>query len=115
MATTELSFNISNLISIGVVLISSIVGYVKLHGQVKNNHKDIESIETDFKEDKIHAKNSRNAIKKEMTENLKEKEAVIMKRIDKTQNDMKAYFSKADQKTETMNEKLNQIIGMLRK
>ena len=111
----DLSFNLGDLITLGLIIIPAIIGYTKLQGKTKNNEDSISSLLEKHKEDILHITNGKRAIKKDLI-GMIEKEAEITKnRIDKTQERMEKLNDSNQIEFKSINEKLNRILGLLEK
>lgn len=120
----DVVFGIKDVITIGGGIIATVTAYLTLKFEFKafkesvvvdlaNLNKEIDKDISTIQEEIMNAKRGRHAIKKELTDLIKEKEETAMKRIDKTQEEMKEYVKTTNAEFKEINSKLDKIIGSL--
>lgn len=111
----DLTFNLGDLITLGVIIIPAIIGYTRLQGKTKNNGDSIKNLEEKQKDDVLHIQNGKRSIKKELISMIEKEAEVTKNRIDKTQERMEKLNDANQIEFKSINEKLNRILGLLEK
>ncbi len=119
-AMNDVTFTLGNLITIGGGFVVTLSTFLKLQydqkaeakatvvrfeTMEKENNKEIEKLNDTI----VHVQNGKRAMKKELLEIVKEKDEMTRARIDKTQNEMKAYSEKTDQEFKEINSSISKV------
>jgi len=121
---TEVVFGVKDIFTIGGSIIATVTAYLTLKFELKafkestlKKLDDIDRVHDKFlaftKEELINAKRDRNSIKRELLDDIKEKNDTSMKRIDKTQLEMKEYVNTTNAEFKEINSKLDRILGKM--
>lgn len=121
---TDVVFGIKDIFTIGVGIIATVTAYLTLKFELKafkeatqKKMDDIDKLHDKevaiLKEDLMNAKRGRNAIKRELLDDIKDKNEMAMKRIDKTQSEMKEYVNTTNAEFKEINSKLDRILGKM--
>ena len=117
---SDVTFTLGNLITIGGGALATASAFFKLQYDQKSEtkatvvrfktmekemSKEIEKLNDTI----IHVQNGKRSIKKELLEVIKEKDEMTRARIDKTQNEMKAYSEKTDQEFKEINSSISKV------
>jgi trans-2-enoyl-CoA reductase len=106
---TDVVFGVKDLITIGGSVIATVTAYLTLKFEFKA-HKDAYEKEANLlKEELLNAKNGRRAIEKKAAMDLKEKDELIQKRIDKTQEKLDKEIEKNTQEFNKINETISGV------
>jgi len=117
IATTgmDLTFNLGDLITLGLIIVPAIIGYTRLQSKTKNNEDSISSLSEKQKEDLLHITNGKRAIKKDLISMIEKESEITNNRIDKTQDRVEKLNDANQIEFKSINEKLNRILGLLEK
>ena len=121
---TDVVFGVKDIFTIGGGIIATVTAYLTLKFELKafkeatlKKLDDVDKThdkELNFlKEELMNAKRGRNAIKRELLDDIKEKNETAMKRIDKTQLEMKEYVNTSNAEFKEINSKLDRILGKM--
>lgn len=117
IATTgmDLTFNLGDLITLGLIIVPAIIGYTRLQSKTKNNEDSILSLSEKQKEDLLHITNGKRAGKKDLIIMIEKESEMTNNRIDKTQDRVEKLNDANQIEFKSINEKLNRILGLLEK
>lgn len=115
----DVVFGMRDVITIGGGILATATAYLtlkfSLSAKEKADETRFQNVEKKQEEDKLHIQNSKRAMKKDLISMI-EKEALVTKnRIDSTQFDMKENQKSNNIEFKELNEKLNVIIGYVKK
>lgn len=109
-------FSTKDVIYLLVLILGGAAGYWKLISSNKENQVKIKTVEKEnvkefhrFDGEVIAIKNRERGIKSELTELIKEKEAMLHNRVDKTQQEMKSYVDKTETEFKSINDNVAKI------
>jgi len=117
IATTgmDLTFNLGDLITLGLIIVPAIIGYTRLQSKTKNNEDSILALSEKQKEDLLHITNGKRAGKKDLIIMIEKESEMTNNRIDKTQDRVEKLNDANQIEFKSINEKLNRILGLLEK
>jgi len=105
----DVVFGVKDLVTIGGGVVATVTAYLTLKFELKAHIETYGNQIKSLKEDLMNAKNGRRAIEKNSIELLKEKDATIQKRIDKTQDKLEKEIEKNAEEFKQINSSISGI------
>lgn len=104
---SDVTFNLKDVIYIVGFVITILGGWYTMKARQKDSETAIKALKdneiTKLQEEMISVKATKKALETRLMETIKEKDDIVHKRINKTQDDMKAYISKTDSEFKEIN------------
>jgi hypothetical protein len=112
---TDVYFTTGNLITI----VGGIIATAGTFWKLSSDHRQFKALTEEktrvMNEEILASKNGRTAIRRELSEKIKEVDEHNRARIDKTQLEFKGFVDKTNAEFKEINSSLNKIIGLLEK
>jgi len=106
---SDVIFGVKDLITIGGGVIATVTAYLTLKFEFKAHKEAYEKEIVLLREELLNARNGRRAIEKKSAMDLKEKDDLIQRRIDKTQDKLEKEIEKNTQEFNKINETISGV------